>query len=120
MTDKTNERPNQEVPAEIDDEFNLIDEYSYCQDPEARARKENCKYMGICDLIWDMIGDEKQRIDRFEELKARMENTRQESPEIPDTPNAENYCPSTPDIASNHGDDHVVAQIKPPTPQSED
>ena len=49
-----------------------------------------------------------------------MENTRQESPETPDTPNAENYYPSTPDIASNYGDDHVVAQIKPLTPQSED
>ena len=35
-------------------------------------------------------------------------------------PNAENYYPLTPNIASNYGDDHVVAQIKPPTPQSED
>ena len=49
-----------------------------------------------------------------------MENAQQETQETPDMPNAENYYPSTPDLVSNHGDDHVVAQIKPPTPQSED
>ena len=78
LTDKTNERPNQEVPAEIYDEFNLIDEYSYCQDLEEKLHEQEKKIASIweyCDLIWDMIEDEKQRIYRFEELKVRMENT---------------------------------------------
>ena len=107
-----NERPNQEVPTEIDDEFNLTDEDSYCQDLEEKLHKQEKKIASIweyCDLIWDMIQDEKQRIDRFEELKVRMEKTRQESPETPDTHNGENYSPSTPDITLNHGDDHVIA-----------
>ena len=56
----------------------------------------------------------------FEELRARMGNTQQETRDTPDTPNAENCYPSTPDIVSNHYDDDVVAQVKPPTLKSKD
>ena len=39
LTDETNERSNQEVPTEIDYKFNLIDEYSYCQDLEKKLHE---------------------------------------------------------------------------------
>ena len=61
----------------------------------------------------------KRELTGFEELRARMGNTQQETRDTPDAPNAENFYPSIPDIVSNHKDDDVVAQVKPPTLQSD-
>ena len=72
LPDETND---QEVPAEIDDKFNLIDEYSNCQEKLHEQEKKITSIWEYCDLIWDIIEDEKQRIDRFEKLKVRMEDT---------------------------------------------
>ena len=62
MTDETNEKPNQEVSTEIDEKYNLIDEYSYCQDLEEKLHEQEKEVASIweyCDLIWDIIEDEK-------------------------------------------------------------
>ena len=123
----------------------LLDEYDYTNELEGKllSQENDLKNLwNYVDLLWDDCQQNRKRLLHLE-LVTKV-NLRKDNYDIHKFPPFTPVCdktiqtpslptqsfpskqensiyPSTPDIALNHGDDHVVAQeIKPPTPQSED